>query len=158
MKLRTRRMSSSRSTPAAGIGRPTTTSMSPAATRQARLGRTLSLSRTTMGTIGTPVSSAIMKPPFLNRKSVSRGVARVPSGKIMTEMPSRIRSSAARRLRTACVLSLRSMMMWPDRLSAQPNTGTRVSSTLATQRSWYSGSAAITARTSNWLRWFDMKT
>src|SRR5881398_3012041 len=54
--------------------------------------------------------------------------------------------------------AVRSLMMWPERLSAQPNTGARVSSTLATQRSWYSGSAAITARTSNWLRWFDMKT
>ena len=39
-----------------------------------------------------------------------------------------------------------------------PNTGTRVSSPFATQRSWSSLSATTTARISNWLRWFDMKT
>ena len=50
------------------------------------------------------------------------------------------------------------MMMWPACRSAQPNTGTFVSSFFATQRSWNSGSAATTARTSKWLWWFDMNT
>ena len=33
-----------------------------------------------------------------------------------------------------------------------------MSSFFATQRSWNSGSAATTARTSKWLWWFAMKT
>src|SRR5437879_7218712 len=155
---RTRRTSSSRSTPATGIGAPTTTSMSPEAIRHVPRGSTLSLCRTAIGTIGTPVSSAIMNPPFLKGRRWPSGPPRVPSGKIITEMPSPIRRSAARRLRPACAESPRAMLMWPLRRSAQPKTGTRVSSTFATQRSWNAGRATMTASTSNWLRGCGMKT
>ena len=70
---------------------------------------------------------------------------------MITESPWRIFSTAARRLAMACTWLLRSMMMWSEWRSAQPKTGTRVSSFLATQRSWNSGSAATTASTSKWL-------
>src|SRR5438876_11942215 len=82
---RTRRTSSSRSTPATGIGAPTTTSMSPEAIRHVPRGSTLSLCRTAIGSIGTPVSSAIMNPPFLKGRRWPSGPPRVPSGKIITE-------------------------------------------------------------------------
>ena len=70
----------------------------------------------------------------------------------------RIFSLAARRLCIGLPWLLRSMMMWSEWRSAHPNTGTFVSSFLATQRSWNAGNAATTARTSKWLWWFDMNT
>src|SRR5439155_156697 len=85
MKARTRAMSSSRSNPATGMGAPTMTSISPEAGCQEPRGRSSALPRTAIGTIGKPVSSASMKPPFFKGRSGPSSEPRGPHAERVDE-------------------------------------------------------------------------
>ena len=136
MRRRTSAMSSSRrSSPYAAVctGSLMVISILLGSTQRVLLGSTWRDPEIDTGRMGKPRSRAIMKPPFL-KGSMRPLVLRVPSGKIITEMPPL--SSGAARLRLAMAFSLleRSMNRWPPAAQNQPRPGTFRSSSLSTQR------------------------
>ena len=97
-----------------------------------------------------------MNPPFLNAPSrPSR--ERVPSGKISTDDPARMRSAARAMLRRAAAGSERSMKMKRPADIAQPRNGIRASCFLAMKRIGL-GMAAMAAQMSTVEVWLATYT
>ena len=113
------------------MGLPIETSMTPGRSRKLLRGQQRA-EVAAMGTMGTPALMARRDAPLLYWPWPPRG-ARVPSGNMMTQMPSansRLPCSAT--LFQASVRLLRSMWIMSSRPIAQPKNGTYSSSRLNT--------------------------
>ena len=108
------------------------------------------------GTMSTPESIARWKPPFLNGPSRPSRV-RVPSGKMTTDWPDRIRRAASPTVRRADAAFWRSMKMKRPAAMAQPNSGILDSCFLAMKRN-DAGMATNTTQMSTIEAWLGMKT
>ena len=145
-------------TPRVGIGLPNTIFTVPERTRRLPFGVMRCEPDTVIGMIGTCDSIARWNGPLLKARRLPSGL-RVPSGKMITLAPPRMRAAALRRLATARSRLPRSMMIWPVVTRHQPKIGIFTSSFLATKRQETGGgSASMMAAMSTRLWWFDMNT
>ena len=146
---------SSGSSEATSIGWRNVTLTGPGWTMIERGFTTLPVPEMATGTTGTPASKARWNAPRLNRPSFPLRL-RVPSGKRMTDSPSRMRCAARPRLRIARVRSPRSIGMNPATAIAWPNTGIQKIDFFATKRV-VSGRAGATTQMSSVDRWLARK-
>src|SRR3990172_6337265 len=134
-------------------GSPTRTRAVPRRTSSLAFGFEAAAPEMATGTTGTPASMATTNGPFLKGWTVASAL-RVPSGKTMRLVPSRMIWPARLSAATACARSRRSTEMKRASARYHPKIGIRKSSRLAMNRT-LRGMAQKSNQTSSALSWFD---